>query len=163
MFKATVLCCYPHGYLLVCRKEWLIFLWHSWFSQVPERGPLWFHCFSQLREIWNSCEVVPEESDKVLNVVMAFTWTPALIRMLQLSHRIFLTGFLFHSSFTLYHFSLSVDPGLNSLSQGKGTLEWRGIQRLWEQLCLCSFLRRARLAGLCPLIRSRLIKKKNKI
>lgn len=122
-----------------------------------------FIVFPNLEKSETPVKLFQKESDKVLNVVMAFTWTPALIRMLQLSHRIFLTGFLFHSSFTLYHFSLSVDPGLNSLSQGKGTLEWRGIQRLWEQLCLCSFLRRARLAGLCPLIRSRLIKKKNKI
>lgn len=32
-------------------------------------------------------------------------------------------------------------------AQGKGTLEWSGMQRRWEQPCRCSFLRSARLAA----------------
>lgn len=34
-----------------------------------------------------------------------------------------------------------------AVAQGKGTLEWSGMQRRWEQLCRWSFLRRARLAA----------------
>lgn len=40
-------------------------------------------------------------------------------------------------------------PGPRSAggAQGKGTREWSGIQRRWEQPCRWSFLRRARLAA----------------